>query len=218
MITALAALAGACVSAGCAGVGRIKAANCGWGRTPPPYQQLRVGVEAIKYPSDKCNYLRLKFDVQIRLSWIDAPTKPMATSTYKHGSGKTSDTGSAPAKLGGHHLAYLRAIAEGLPRQQAASRYLGLDPQDGAVALRKAHASIVDRMRALARRCGDPRWRLVGVVIRPHEPGTQPPSMDDWADALGWVSLAMPSCCSSTRRHFQPTARLCATAAYAPSN
>ena len=123
----------------------------------------------------------------------------MATSTYRPGSGTTSGTtsgtisgqpsgssASAPAKLGGHHLAYLRAIAEGLPRQQAAKRYLGLSAQDGAVALRHAHNAVVDRVRALARRRGDPRWRLIGLIIRPHEPGTQPPSMDEWADSLGF--------------------------------
>ena len=123
----------------------------------------------------------------------------MATSTYRPGSGTISGTisgttsgqpsgssASAPAKLGGHHLAYLRAIAEGLPRQQAAKRYLGLSAQDGAVALRHAHNAVVDRVRALARRRGDPRWRLIGLIIRPHEPGTQPPSMDEWADSLGF--------------------------------
>ena len=134
----------------------------------------------------------------------------MATGTYRPGNGTTERTttgttsglpssssnsnsnsnsnssASAPAKLGGHHLAYLRAIAEGLPRQQAANRYLGLSAQDGAVALRHAHNAVVDRVQALARRRGDPRWRLIGLIIRPHEPGTQPPSMDEWADSLGF--------------------------------
>ena len=105
----------------------------------------------------------------------------MVTSTCRPG----SNTGSAPVKLGSHHLAYLRALAEGLPQQQAAQRYLGLDLQDGAVALRRAHHAVVDRVRALARQGGDPRWRLIGLVIRPHEAGSRPPPMDDWADAMG---------------------------------
>ena len=89
------------------------------------------------------------------------------------------------AKLGGHHLAYLRAIAEGVPQHQAAARYLGLDIRDGAVVLRRAHNSLVDSVRSLARQRGDPRWRLVGLAIKPHDPGTQPPAIDQWVDELG---------------------------------
>ncbi|MBL8349682.1 MAG: tyrosine-type recombinase/integrase [Burkholderiaceae bacterium] len=85
------------------------------------------------------------------------------------------------AKLGAHHLAYLRAIAEGLPQASAAARYLGHDPRDGAVALRRMHHAIVDRVRALARRRGDARWRLIGLSIRPHAGATAVPPVDQWA-------------------------------------
>ena len=88
-------------------------------------------------------------------------------------------------KLGAHHLAYLRAVAEGLAPHQAAARYLGQDAHEGAVALRRAHNAVVDRVRALARRRGDPRWRLIGLSIKPHEGGEQAPPVDQWAEALG---------------------------------
>lgn len=99
----------------------------------------------------------------------------MATRTY-----------SAPAPLpatqiGAHHLAYLRALAEGVTPQHAATRYLGHDLADGARALRKLHHSTVDQVRALARRRGDARWRLIGLTIRAPEVETPAPSIDDWA-------------------------------------
>ena len=106
----------------------------------------------------------------------------MATGTYS----TVGALNAAPeAKLGIHHLAYLRAVAEGVPQRQAASRYLGHDLRDGAVLLRKSHNAVVDRVRALARRQGDRRWRLIGLVVKPHEAGEQAPPIDEWAEALG---------------------------------
>ena len=108
--------------------------------------------------------------------------KPMTTGTYS----SVGAVGAAPAaKLGMHHLAYLRAVAEGVPQRQAASRYLGHDLRDGAVLLRKSHNAVVDRVRALARRQGDRRWRLIGLVVKPHETGQPVPPVDEWAEALG---------------------------------
>lgn len=102
----------------------------------------------------------------------------MATVTYR-----APGTPSG-AKIGVHHLAYLRAIAEGLPQRLAAARYLGHDEVDGAVALRRTHNAIVDRVRALARRQGDPRWRLIGLSIQPPAGDTGPP-VDQWAREQG---------------------------------
>lgn len=99
----------------------------------------------------------------------------MATRTY----GATSP--SPAVKIGAHHLAYLRALAEGVAQRPAAVRYLGLDPRDGAVVLRRVHSATVDRVRALARRRGDTGWRLIGLSIRLQDGGEQPPSIDDWA-------------------------------------
>lgn len=99
----------------------------------------------------------------------------MTTRTYR------ATTTSPATKLGVHHLAYLRALAEGVAQPLAAARYLALDPRDGAVVLRRAHNATVDQVRALARRQGNPRWRLIGLTIRPQERGEQPPSIDQWA-------------------------------------
>lgn len=113
----------------------------------------------------------------------------MVTGTYRagrHPPGSALGGGLIPAaKLGAHHLAYLRAVVEGLPQSQAAVRYLGHDPCNSGPALRKIHQALVDRVRALARRQGDPRWRLVGLSIKPLVQHAAPPSMTDWASALG---------------------------------
>ena len=97
----------------------------------------------------------------------------------------TSTYVASEIKLGAHHLAYLRAIAEGLGREVAAQRYLGHDVRDGAVALRRQHQAIVDQVRALARRQGERRWRLVGLEIRPVRAGEVVPTADEWASAQG---------------------------------
>jgi site-specific recombinase XerD len=102
----------------------------------------------------------------------------MTTSTCS-ASGPATGTG-----FGQHQLAYLRAIAEGLPQREAAVRYLGLDPRAGAVPLRKAHQAVVDHARAAARRTGDHRWRLIGLSFRPSD-ATERPALDDWAEARG---------------------------------
>lgn len=103
------------------------------------------------------------------------PNIRMATRTY------TAPAPAATAKIGAHHLAYLRALAEGVTQRQAAVRYLGHEPRDGAVALRRSHNATVDRVRALARRQGDVRWRLIGLTIRTPDAGAPLPSIDDWA-------------------------------------
>lgn len=106
----------------------------------------------------------------------------MATSTYS-ASGRVQ--AAAATKLGAHHLAYLRAVAEGVPQRAAAARYLGHDLHDGAVALRRAHNAVVDQVRTLARRQGDRRWRLVGLVVTAREAEQTAPPIDQWAESLG---------------------------------
>ena len=93
-----------------------------------------------------------------------------------------------PAKLGLHHFAYLRARAEGVDPYAAATRYLGHDPHDGRVALRHAHQQVVDQVQALARRSGDPRWRLVGLTLKA-SPGAAQPPLAQWAEARGLDEL-----------------------------
>ena len=103
----------------------------------------------------------------------------MATRTY--GAQATLQATPPTTQVGAHHLAYLRALAEGVAQQQAAARYLGHDKVDGAAALRQLHNTTVDQVRALARRQGDARWRLIGLTMRPQQ--AQPPaqSLDEWA-------------------------------------
>ena len=88
---------------------------------------------------------------------------------------------SVPPRLGTPHFAYLRAVAEGVPIADAAARYLAVDH---AAAALSAHRLVVDQVRAIARRRGDSRWRLIGIEI---SAGTveAAPSIDDWAAAEG---------------------------------
>lgn len=93
-------------------------------------------------------------------------------------------------RLGPHHFAYLRSLAEGLDREEAARRYLGLAHGHELVTL---HRQLVDQLRALARRGGDSRWRLIGVDLGARTEtsegvlyGTTPrPPLYDWAEAEG---------------------------------
>ncbi|WP_066335070.1 tyrosine-type recombinase/integrase [Azohydromonas lata] len=96
------------------------------------------------------------------------PTKSDATSTYLR-------------RMGPHHFAHLRAVADGLSVQASAQRYLGIEHGNAAMA---AHRAVVQRLRSMARRAGDARWRLVGLVIRGME-GDEHPALADWAAANG---------------------------------
>ena len=106
---------------------------------------------------------------------------------------RTSDDGVGAMRLGLHHFAYLRAIAMGLDRVESARRYLAIDHAASAVT---AHRLVVERLRALTRRRGDRRWRLVGLSIpvlgakgSPGEGGEHdavaPPTLAEWAEAHG---------------------------------
>jgi integrase len=92
---------------------------------------------------------------------------------------------SAAARLGPQHFAYLRAWVEGVDQAEAARRYLDLAHGH---ALANLHAQVVDQLRALARRRGDTRWRLVGIDVgtkgRAPLPADRPP-LDLWAAEHG---------------------------------
>ena len=79
-------------------------------------------------------------------------------------------------RLGRHHFAHLRAVAEGLDVTQCAARYLGTEHGYEA---RTAHQQTVDAVRAVARRRGEP-WRLVGLSIK--TTGAGRPTLDTFAD------------------------------------
>lgn len=99
-------------------------------------------------------------------------------------------TGTYDRRLGAHHFAYLRSVAEGLPREDAARRYLGLAHGHELVTL---HRQLVDQLRALARRAGDSRWRLIGIDLGSRsdtgqggfDGQTPRPPLYDWAEAEG---------------------------------
>lgn len=83
-------------------------------------------------------------------------------------------------RLGPHCFAYLRSIAEGVPVVESAQRYLAIEHGNQAPS---AHRLLVERVAAVARRAGDPRWRLVGLRIE--EPAGDPPALDAWVQAEG---------------------------------
>jgi integrase len=87
-------------------------------------------------------------------------------------------------RVGRHHFIYLRSIAEGVPAADAARRFLGLDH---AAAVKAAHRLVVERVRSIARRRGDRRWRLLGLEIHDSKDRTSDtaPPLEEWAAAEG---------------------------------
>jgi integrase len=88
-------------------------------------------------------------------------------------------------RLGAHHFAHLRAVAEGLDVQDSAKRYLGIDHGHEA---KTAHQQTADAVRALARRRHEPAWRLIGLRIKIEE-GSDKPNVDEFREARdldGW--------------------------------
>ena len=96
---------------------------------------------------------------------------------------------AATLRLGLHHVGHLRAVAEGIAVVEAARRYLAVDRASQALA---EHRSVADRVAAVARRRGDPRWRLLGIEIREleGEAAAAQPSLQDWAEGEGLEDLA----------------------------
>ena len=89
-------------------------------------------------------------------------------------------------RLGPHHFAHLRAVAEGIDLKESTLRYLGIEHGNEAIT---AHRQTVDQVRAIARRRGDSAWRLIGVRIRVQDASGRPPSLEDFIaerDLDGW--------------------------------
>ncbi len=101
----------------------------------------------------------------------------------------TSSTYDAPtryvSRLGAHHFAHLRAVAEGLDITDSARRYLGIGHGHEA---RSAHLQTVESVRAIARRRGESAWRLIGLTIALRLDSSQPTLEDFIAerDLDGW--------------------------------
>lgn len=90
-------------------------------------------------------------------------------------------------KLSPAHFAYLRSIVEGLGREDSARRYLGMDHGHQA---KRLHDQAVAHLRAVARRAGDSRWRLVGMETgapeSPEPSSTKAPTLQQWVAARGY--------------------------------
>lgn len=97
------------------------------------------------------------------------------------------------AKLALAHLAYLRALAQGVPGIEAARRYLGLAHGHEFAPL---HRWVIDLARAVARRAGLSAWRLLGVEIAQVDTRSALPSLDEWAHSQqleGWSESEIQS-------------------------
>lgn len=105
--------------------------------------------------------------------------------------GKTSTYGrsSSAGRLGRHHFAHLRCVAEGVPVLESALRYLGIEHGHQA---RAAHRQTVDAVQAIARKQSKKTWRLIGLTIRAGASGTdqrptlqefiEQSSLEDWSE------------------------------------
>lgn len=94
------------------------------------------------------------------------------------------DNGTLAQRLGRHHFAHLRAVAQGVDLIDSARRYLGIEHGHQA---KVAHQQTRDRVRAIARRHQDNAWRLIGLRI-PTQPASDrptPPSLEAFIDAQG---------------------------------
>ena len=100
----------------------------------------------------------------------------MYSSTFSSSENRSAESRQFVRRIGLHHFAHLRAVAEGLDVMQCATRYLGTEHGHEA---RTAHQQTVDAVRAVARRRGEP-WRLVGLSIK--TTGAGRPTLDTFAD------------------------------------
>jgi len=95
---------------------------------------------------------------------------------------KTSGQSTSYARrLGPHHFAHLRAIAEGLDMPGSARRFLGIEHGHQT---KTAHRQTVEAVRAIARRRSESAWRLIGLAIRLPAPPAQP-SLDEFMAERG---------------------------------
>lgn len=88
-------------------------------------------------------------------------------------------------RLGHHHFAHLRAVAEGIPILESARRYLSIEHGHQA---NSAHVETIDAVRAIARRRGESAWRLIGLNISP-KTHSAAPSLEEFVaqrDLDGW--------------------------------
>jgi site-specific recombinase XerD len=88
-------------------------------------------------------------------------------------------------RLGRHHFAHLRAVAESVDPIESARLYLAIDHGHECVT---AHRQVVDAVRAVARRHNESAWRLIGLSISVKVDAAKP-SFEDFIaerDLDGW--------------------------------
>ena len=86
-------------------------------------------------------------------------------------------------RLGAHHFAYLRSVANGLDVVACAHRYLGIEHGNQALA---AHKRTVNSVRAVARRlCPKSHWRLIGLVSKSSVALPESPGLDEFVAMRG---------------------------------
>jgi site-specific recombinase XerD len=86
-------------------------------------------------------------------------------------------------RLGPPQFAYLRAVAQGVTRADAAKRYLAIHHAAETIT---AHRLVVGAAQGIARRGGDSRWRLIGMEIQDRSSDAPAvPSLNEWADTQG---------------------------------
>ena len=115
---------------------------------------------------------------------LPAPARPALLAPVKRRTPKEVGV-QYVRRLGKHHFAHLRAVAEGLDVQDSAKRYLGIEHGHQA---RTAHLQTVEHIRAIARRAGESGWRLIGLAIRIDWTADQP-TIDEFIeqrDLDGW--------------------------------
>ncbi len=89
-------------------------------------------------------------------------------------------------RLGRHHFAHLRAVAEGIDLQDCAERYLGIEHGHQA---KTAHQQTVESVRAIARRRGESAWRLIGLSVTVKSTDQDKPTLEEFMaerDLEGW--------------------------------
>ncbi|WP_247391816.1 tyrosine-type recombinase/integrase [Ralstonia pseudosolanacearum] len=89
---------------------------------------------------------------------------------------------SAITRLGKHHFLHLKAVAMGVGIQEAALCYLSIHHGHQSAI---AHRLTVESVRALARRQGEPAWRLIGLMIRVDLEQPQAPTIAEFAASRG---------------------------------
>ncbi len=88
-------------------------------------------------------------------------------------------------RLGRHHFAHLRAVAESVDPIESARLYLAIEHGHECIT---AHRQVVDAVRAVARRHNEPAWRLIGLSISVKVDAAKP-SFEDFIaerDLDGW--------------------------------